>query len=297
MDWKIFCRLGAGGIFLCGMLSGCAGTDTDESLQARLALVELKLDALEGRHSENAPVRVDQVRAPEQFPALEANADKSAEPQDVLPVQTDAAVAPLKEPVSAPAEPLAPTSATPLAGGRGVVFLSQSAYADLTGAPALGVQGNKQIQPQRAISGSAEKAAPAKVAPQKKKPAAQKAKDVAQYEAALDKILAGKSAEGRQLMTDFMQQNPGSRLEPNALYWIGETWYSEKSYDKAILVFKDITTKFPKNDKAAAALYKLGACYDQLKDKGNAQFYWQALVEDFPKSEAAGLARKRLAAQ
>lgn len=292
MDWKIFCRLAAGGVFLCGILSGCAGTANNESVQARLALVELKLDALEGRHAENAPVRVDQVRAPEQFPALETSADHGADTREAMPPQTAPDVVPPKEPSPVP-PPAAPASApaTPLVGGKGIVFLSQSAYADLTGAPALGVQGSRQTQPQRAASGGAEKAAP-----QKKKPAVQKAKDVAQYEAALDKILAGKSVEGRQLMTDFMQQNPGSRLEPNALYWIGETWYSEKSYDKAILVFKDITTKFPKNDKAAAALYKLGACYDQLKDKGNAQFYWQALVEDFPKSEAAGLARKRLAA-
>ena len=97
-------------------------------------------------------------------------------------------------------------------------------------------------------------------------------------------------------MTAFLENYPSSAYAPNALYWIGESHYSQAQWDQAILSFKDVVARFPKHAKAADALLKLGMCYEKLKDKDNARFHYEALLEDFPASRAAGLAKPKLSA-
>lgn len=114
------------------------------------------------------------------------------------------------------------------------------------------------------------------------------------YDAALAKYYAEKYGEARAAFDGFVAKYPKSALVPNALYWKGETFYSEKDYAQSILAFKEVTGKYPKHSKAAAALLKIGMSYDKVGDKDNAIFYLRALVEDFPKSGPAKLARKEL---
>lgn len=115
------------------------------------------------------------------------------------------------------------------------------------------------------------------------------------YEAALALYEAGKYTDSRKAMTGFLETYPTSAYVPNALYWIGESHYSQSQWDQAILSFKDVVARFPKHAKAADALLKLGMSYEQLKDKDNARFHYEALIEDFPASRAAGLAKQKLA--
>ncbi len=304
---KSVLQVGVSCLIVVCAATGCSSTD-DEAVRARLTLLELKLDALEEQQRGETPLEMDKVEPQETaFASKESSEVVNTIPGRAAVVQPSAASAPQAKPLPASAS----SAAGPQSVGDDVVFLSRSAYADLTGARPVGVSAKSHagvqtppVKKKQDVKKRDDKKqqAPAPVAQGKKTdkrpaPVSQKKREIVDYEAALKVVLSGKTLEGREKMTAFLQRYPGSKLEPNALYWIGETWYSDKSYDKAILAFKDVTTKFPKHDKASAALFKLGACYEQLKDKGNAQFYWQALLEDFPKSEAAGLARKRLAAQ
>lgn len=100
--------------------------------------------------------------------------------------------------------------------------------------------------------------------------------------------------QGRTLLTEFLAAEPNSFLVPNALYWIGESYYLDKNYAQAILSFKDVTRRYPKHHKAAAALLKIGMCYAMLGEKDNASLYLRALLQDHPKSEPAPAARKKL---
>ena len=120
--------------------------------------------------------------------------------------------------------------------------------------------------------------------------------DKSVYESALALYESGKPAESRKAMAAFLESYPSSSYAPNALYWIGESHYSQAQWDQAILSFKDVVARFPKHAKAADALLKLGMCYEKLKDKDNARFHYEALLEDFPGSRAAGLAKPKLAA-
>ncbi len=114
------------------------------------------------------------------------------------------------------------------------------------------------------------------------------------YNDALELVRAGQTSEARPLLQSFITHNPASPLMPNAIYWLGETWYHEKQYDQAILSFKDVAGRFPKHDKAAAALLKIGFSYEHMGDISNARFYLQNLIKDYPKSEPAALARDKL---
>lgn len=118
----------------------------------------------------------------------------------------------------------------------------------------------------------------------------------ARYEQALALVMAGKSAQGRKELTAFLADYPSSSLAPNALYWIGESYYDEKNYAQAILAFKEVRRKYPKSAKAPDAMLKTGYSYEKLGDTSNARFYLQALLNEYPAGKPAGLARKKLTA-
>lgn len=115
------------------------------------------------------------------------------------------------------------------------------------------------------------------------------------YTEGMTLVSAEHAVEGRKLLQDFVSNEPSSLLVPNALYWIGESHYVEKNYPQAILSFKEVTRRYPKHHKSAAALLKIGMSYAMMGEKDNASLYLRALLQDFPKSEPAPLARKKLA--
>lgn len=115
------------------------------------------------------------------------------------------------------------------------------------------------------------------------------------YTEGMRQVTAEHSEEGRKTLQEFLAAEPGSVLVPNALYWIGESYYAEKNYAQAVLSFKEVTRRYPKHHKSAAALLKIGMSYAMMGEKDNASLYLRALLQDFPKSEPAPAARKKLA--
>jgi tol-pal system protein YbgF len=115
-----------------------------------------------------------------------------------------------------------------------------------------------------------------------------------QYEHALALLRKSKPEPAREAFNAFLKAHPKSSLVPNALYWIGETYYDQKDYAQAILSFKDVPRRFPKHPKAAAALLKTAMSYEQLGDKNNAAFYLRALLADYPDSDPARMAKTKL---
>ena len=90
----------------------------------------------------------------------------------------------------------------------------------------------------------------------------------------------------------FLRDYPNSKLTPNALYWKGESLYSRRLYPEAIFVFKDVTARYPKHQKASDALLKAGMAYGRMNDEDNARLHYQVLVEDYPSSPAARRAKE-----
>lgn len=108
------------------------------------------------------------------------------------------------------------------------------------------------------------------------------------YERALEVLRKEKQFEqGRDLMKNFLARYPEDPLAINAAYWIGEAYYAEKDYEKAILQFEDVIQKYGDHPKVAAALFKQGMAFDQLNDRASARLLLQRIIERFPDSAEA----------
>lgn len=114
------------------------------------------------------------------------------------------------------------------------------------------------------------------------------------YLKGLDSLKAGDVATARDQFAKFLEQNPKHELAANAHYWIGETHYSEKNYESAILSYQEVIKNFPGKEKVVAAMYKQALAFNAIKDTKSAKFVLKKLIEGFPKSEEAKKAKALL---
>lgn len=82
----------------------------------------------------------------------------------------------------------------------------------------------------------------------------------------------------------LINSNPNNELADNSQYWIGESYYGLKDYERALLEFEKVFT-FPNNNKMDAAQIKLGICYLKLKNLVKAKEEFNRLIQIFPESE------------
>jgi tol-pal system protein YbgF len=106
----------------------------------------------------------------------------------------------------------------------------------------------------------------------------------------------GDFATSREEFKEFLTKYPASGRADNAQFWIGETYYLEKWYEKAILEYQNVIEKYPKGNKVQAALLKQGFSFLNLGDKANARLILKELVDKHPQSNEAAIARKKLEA-
>ena len=146
-------------------------------------------------------------------------------------------------------------------------------------------------------TGASAVAAPVPATPQSPPAAQSPAPDMQEqqlYTEALRAVSANRNDEGRRKFNDFLARFPASAKTPEALYWIGESYMGDKSFNQAVLSFKEVTTRFPKDPKSAEALWRIADAYERLGDKANATFHLKLLVDEYPASEVTGKARQKL---
>jgi len=114
------------------------------------------------------------------------------------------------------------------------------------------------------------------------------------YLQAKQKFDAGDFDAAREGFSALIKRYPKSKHADNAQFWIGEIYYREKWYEKAILEYQKVIEKYAKGNKVAAALLKQGFSFYNLKDKANARLLLQELIKKYPKSKEAQIARKKL---
>ncbi len=114
------------------------------------------------------------------------------------------------------------------------------------------------------------------------------------YQQAIDTFKAGKFDEARGMFTGFIKQYPTNELASNAQYWVGETYYSEKKYEQAILAFQDVIKKYPNTGKVPAAMLKQGMSFFAIGDDKSAKYVLKKLTTDYPLSDEATTAAAKL---
>ena len=116
------------------------------------------------------------------------------------------------------------------------------------------------------------------------------------YKDAYETYQRGDYERARRKFEAFLKQYPNTELSDNAQFWIGETFYAKKDYEKAILEYEKAIAKYPEGDKIPAALLKQALAFLELGDKTNGRNLLKRVIERYPQTEQADMAKKRLEA-
>ncbi len=114
------------------------------------------------------------------------------------------------------------------------------------------------------------------------------------YQQGLSAFKAGNTQKARDLLSKFVEQYPHHELASNAQYWLGETYYTDKAYDQAVLEFEKVIKNYPGKEKVPAAMLKQAMAFKGLGDVKSARYVLHKLMESYPRSEEAALAKARL---
>jgi tol-pal system protein YbgF len=92
----------------------------------------------------------------------------------------------------------------------------------------------------------------------------------------------------------IITEYPTSQHADNAQFWIGEIYYREKWYEKAILEYQKVIENYPKGNKVPASLLKQGFAFLSLGDKANARLILNELAKKYPKTNEGKIAVQKL---
>jgi tol-pal system protein YbgF len=114
------------------------------------------------------------------------------------------------------------------------------------------------------------------------------------YAAAKRDLDGGKLDLARQQFADYLKYYGNTLLAGNAQFYIGETYYQEKEYARAVEEYDHVLAKYPQSFKAAAALLKKGFALIRLNEHEAGVRALRTVVRDHPNSDEAKLARAEL---
>lgn len=114
------------------------------------------------------------------------------------------------------------------------------------------------------------------------------------YRAALVLYGKGRMPEARAAMQQVFDADTSGELADNALYWIGETYYSAGDYTNAMRAYERVTKEYPAQNKAPDAMFKIGLTFEKMGDLGMARKTFDEVIRRYPYSTAASSAKLEL---
>ena len=116
----------------------------------------------------------------------------------------------------------------------------------------------------------------------------------AEYLGLLDGLARQDCARTVPQLNSFAANHKESRLADHALYWAARCYALRGDQNQAVTKFYDVVTKYPKGDKAPAALWAQGNLFVSMGDSPDARLAFSKLIRDYPSSEEAARARQKL---
>ncbi len=117
------------------------------------------------------------------------------------------------------------------------------------------------------------------------------------YQDGLNKFKESKIKEASWAFSSFIQKYPTSPKIPNALFWLGNSFYALGSCDKAISPHEKLTKQYPDFEKTSEALLVMASCYQEINKSKQSKDTLELIVRDYPNTEAAKEAKSRLSKQ
>jgi tol-pal system protein YbgF len=97
--------------------------------------------------------------------------------------------------------------------------------------------------------------------------------------------------DGFKIYLDNFSQSP---FADNALYWIGECYFSEKKYEEAIARYNELILNYPLGDKVPAAYLHKGLSLIELGQNEEALSVFRLLVSKYPLEEETKIAQEKI---
>ena len=116
-----------------------------------------------------------------------------------------------------------------------------------------------------------------------------------EYREGIDFLRRGDNGGAIQKLREFVRKSPKSEYADDAQYWIGEAYFANRDYNRAILEFNEVLLRYPKGDKVPAALLRQALAFAELGDKVDARLVLQKLVSEHGDTPEAEKGRQKLA--
>jgi tol-pal system protein YbgF len=100
--------------------------------------------------------------------------------------------------------------------------------------------------------------------------------------------------EARAAFQQVFDADPSGELADNALFWIGETYYSAGDVNNAGRYYKRVSDEYGDQNKAPDAMYKLALTYEKTGDLALARTTLQQVIARYPYSAPAAAAKSEL---
>lgn len=104
----------------------------------------------------------------------------------------------------------------------------------------------------------------------------------------------GQLTDARRDYTDFVKRFPKDAKADDAQFALGEIFFREKAYEKAIGEYQKVIDSFADGDMADDALFRAGEASVAMKWCVDARAYFGVLVQKYPKSTLVKSAKARL---
>lgn len=107
------------------------------------------------------------------------------------------------------------------------------------------------------------------------------------YQAGYNHMLAGDYALAEQVFEDYVASNPDDPRASDAMFWLGEAQYSQGRYQESAKTFLDAHKRYPRADKGADTLLKLGMSLAKLDNRETACATLREVLIRYPGASAA----------
>lgn len=116
-----------------------------------------------------------------------------------------------------------------------------------------------------------------------------------EFEAALAVMRKGEFAPAQTGFSNFLKRYPQSGYKASALFWLGNAQYALRNYRDAVINFRALVATDAEHMRAPEAVLAIANCQIELKDTKGARKTLEDLLKAYPQSEAASVAKERLA--
>ena len=137
-------------------------------------------------------------------------------------------------------------------------------------------------------------APPEDVSPDPSSVSAQEAlREQTEYAAALQLLRQEDYDPAVQQFRNFQRSYPTSEMADDAQYWIGESYFIQQDYNRAILEFNDVS-KYYRGDRRPDALVRQAEAFLEIGDRTDARLILRKVIEDYPLSDVIPQAQSLL---